>query len=327
MNDIYLDFQHSIRYIKANLNKDISDLPNGLQNVAEYYFTKRLSLLSGPVAVDRRFGAPIPYLAYWFSDAFAYRDQHIIDDFGLALVYASIVNCARDDLVDNDLRFGNDSIIAFANTFHGKYYEIFKGVFPKTSQIWYILAECADDWAKCESWNYTFKHNFEDNPLANHFLNKSSKYLVSITLPTIAATAIASGNEKEISKITQFLQNYWMGWKILDDLRDWKEDLYKKNYNHSSFLYTAIHRTSQLAIGADENSIFSLLMNESFVRKIYESVNDFYIEARSFLVHLESNYLMEFIDRQLEYNRHQMDYYNELASGLYNTIMNLRPRQ
>ncbi len=324
MNDIYLDFQPSIRNIKVNLIKDISSLPKGLRNVAEYYFTKRLPLLSGPVTVDRRFGAPIPYLAYWFSETFGYREQKTIDNFGLALIYASIVNCARDDLIDNDLQFGNDSIIAFANTFYEKYFKIFETTFPKISHIWYILVKCGDDWAKCESWNYTFEHDLEENPLDAHFLNQSSRYLVSITLPTLAAIAIISDNEKEISKIIQFLNNYWMGWKILDDLKDWKEDLYKKNYNHSSFLYAAIHRINHSGMCVDENSICSLLMEESFVKEIYESVNYFYCEAKSSLVSFESSYLREFIDRQLEYNRDQLEYYSELASGLYKMIMNLR---
>lgn len=325
MKDIYADFQDSVEYIVTQAKKDKAEMSSNYRDISEYYFNTRLPLLNGSAVVDRRIGAPIPYLAYWFSDAFGIKDNKIIDDLGLTLNYISIVNCARDDLVDGDLHFNNDEIVSFSNIFYGKYYDIFKGLFPKTSPIWYIIAESLNDWAKCENWNYSYIHNVKDNPLAAAFMERSSMYLVSITFPTIAASAILSGHEDELANIFKFLQNYWMGWKIIDDLKDWKDDLYKKNYNQSSILYHGIKRSSHLDSNFDENLVCSLLMDEGFVNEIYDSIAKYYIEAKSHISHLKSNYLTEFIDRQLDYNKSQINYYSELSSGLYKAILNLHP--
>ncbi len=325
MNDIYGDFHKYNEHIVTRAKKDKAEMSADFQDISEYYFNSRLPLLNGSVVVDRRYGAPIPYLEYWFSDAFEYKDEHVIDDFGMALVYISIVNCARDDLIDNDLKFNNDTIVSFSNVFYGKYYNIFERLFPPTSPMWYIIARSLDDWAKCENWNYTYNHNMKDDPFAKPFLENSSRYLVSITLPSIAASAILSDHEHEISNIFKFLQNYWMGWKILDDLKDWKDDLYKKNYNQSSVLYHTLKRTNQQGINLDENSICSFLMDEGFVNEIYDSISGYYIEAKNSISHLKSTYLTEFIDRQLDYNRSQINYYRELSSGLYKAILDLHP--
>jgi hypothetical protein len=114
-----------------------------------------------------------------------------------------------------------------------------------------------------------------------------------------------------------------MGWKIIDDLKDWKDDLYKKNYNQSSFLYHALKRANQSGTSLDENSIYSFLMDEGFVNEIYDSIAGYYIKAKDSILHLKSNYLTEFIDSQLDYNRSQIEYYRELSAGFYKEILDL----
>lgn len=325
MKDIYSDFRDSVEYIVNQSKKDKTEILFNYRDISEYYFNTRLPLLNGSVVVDRRIGAPIPYLAYWFSDAFGFKDRKIIDDFGLTLNYISIVNCARDDLVDGDLHFNNDEIVSFSNIFYVKYYNIFKQVFPTTSPIWYIIAESMNYWAKCENWNYIYNHKVKDDSFAKPFLENSSKYLVAITFPTIAASAILSGQKDELASTLKFLQNYWMGWKIIDDLKDWKDDLYKSNYNQSSVLYYAIKRTNHLGIALDENSVCSLLMDERFVDEIYNSIAGYYNEAKNSISHLKSKYLTEFIDGQLDYNKSQIKYYNDMSSELYKTLLDLTP--
>ncbi len=299
-HEIYSNFQELNRWIKNIHHLEIEHFPDPIKPLAEYYVTKRLNILNPPARVDGRKGMPIPYLAYWVSDIFGLKDENIIRELGLSLTYISLVVSVRDDLLDNKM-WSEHAHICMANVYYDKYYNTLKRIVDSTSPFWSLLSDCLNEWGKYESWSFLFKHDNQMDPFSDRFLVESSRYLVAITLPTLAAIAFITGKEAKIPKIQKFLRNYWMGWKIMDDFRDWKKDLNTPNYNHSSVLFYALKKVKSLGGELNERSIISIFMNPEFINDIYNSIKEFYLIARQEVVDLEPSYLTRFIDTQLSF--------------------------
>jgi len=300
-HEIYSNFQELNRRIKETHHIESKQLPDKIKHMAEYYATKRLSILNNSTKVDSRNGMPIPYLAYWLSDICGLRDKDTITNLGLSLTYISLVVSVRDDLFDSKI-WSEQAHVCLANLYYDKYYSILKKTIDTSSSFWSLLSDCSNEWGKNESWNFLYKYDNRVNPLSEPFLIESSRYLVSITLPTLAAICFITNNEVYIPKIKKFLQNYWMGWKIMDDLRDWKKDLHILNYNNSSVLLYALRKFDYLGFKINEKSMLSIFMNSEFVEDIYKSLKKFYLVASQEILDLEPSYLKKFIDTQLSFH-------------------------
>ena len=101
-------------------------------------------------------------------------------------------------------------------------------------------------------------------------------YLVAITLPSIAAIAILSKQHSRIANIRNFLKNYCMGWKIADDLRDWRRDLNMPNYNDSTVICNAINFLKSDK-KLDSKLMESIFLNKVFIVSIYKTLLQQYL--------------------------------------------------
>ncbi|MDQ3902814.1 MAG: hypothetical protein M3247_04045 [Thermoproteota archaeon] len=291
---------------------ELTTLPESISSLARYYLTKRLFvLIKKPLAIDRRFGRPIPYLAYWFAMCFGLDDQKIISQLGLTLSYISLAVSARDDLIDgrillNHKRISEHAHVCLANIYYDKYFWIFTNLIPRGSEFWYLLSRCLNNWSNHESWGFLFSAENKTNSLSEKFLSHSSSYLVAITLPTIAAAAFLTGNQDKIPQITKFLRHYWMGWKIVDDIRDWQKDLDVPNFNHSSVLY---YIKSKLDKGSTLNaeSVTSMFLDELFIKNVYGAILRWYKAAKRDITCFDSPNLTEFMDSQIEFHTRERD--------------------
>lgn len=93
-----------------------------------------------------------------------------------------------------------------------------------------------------------------------------------------------------------------MGWKIMDDFRDWNKDLSTRNYNNSSVLFYALKKLKSLGCELNENSAVSIFMNSEFIEDIYGAVKKFYLISRQEIADLKTSYLTRFIHTQLSFH-------------------------
>lgn len=312
---IYANYEGIQRWIADRHRQELAFFPPSISPLAVHYLTKRLFILTEkPVKIDPRFGRPIPYLAFWFADAFGLDDIEVVKNLGLSLSYISLSVSIRDDLLDgrtnlNGIRPSEHACVCLANTYYDKYFQIFKDMSHLEPKFWYILADCLNKWSRHESWGFLFSDNERAfNPLSKEFLTESSSYLVAITLPTMAAIALLTGNEKKIALMTRFLKHYWMGWKIVDDIRDWQKDLSVPNFNRSSVLYYAIMAAGDRQRKLDIDSVTNMFLDEDFVRHIYGTLLKYYRTARQEALSFNSSCLIEFMDTQIDFHKDQMDY-------------------
>jgi hypothetical protein len=305
---IYFDFEKEVSWIKRVQSQEYATFPGTLSKLADYYLRKRLDILGEKsLVVDRRLGRPFPYMAFWFADSFGLANSEDIRKLALSLVYISICVSARDDLVDAKLKLNGrkaatHALICLTDLYYNKYFQIFKALLPPSSRFWYIMSNCFNDWESYEAWSFLFNSLNDFDPLSQHFLKKSSQYLLAITLPTIAATAFLTNNESKIPQITRFLRYYWMGWKMVDDIKDWKRDINTPKFSHSSVIHHAIKKYG-MRNKLTERNMQSMFLSKNYVNEIYSSLLGWYKKAQHNLSSFDSKYLEEFMNSQIQLHR------------------------
>lgn len=303
---IYADFETYDINFKNFFENEIKSLPNELLPLAGYYLKERLYIINEKdVKFDILIGRPVPYLAYWLSDAFELIERKTIDLLALSLIYASILVSLRDDLSDGRIcrdnkDFDENHYVALISFYYSKYINTFKQILPADSNIWHILTEAQLRWSNYEMWAFSFRRSEGFSPLSADFLGKTSSYLVAITFPTLAAICILTDRKSKLNKIEKFLEYYCMGWKIADDLKDWKKDLTVSHFNHSVIIYEVLN-TKSGDNTINQKTIESMFLHKPFIDSIYDKIVECYTYSKNQIIDLKSRYLEEFIDSQIRY--------------------------
>jgi hypothetical protein len=311
-DQIYSDFRNEVKQLQRRHNSELVSFPKQIGAIAHYYLSKRLLILNDKdIEFDARLGRPVPYLAFWFADAFGLKDKQTIRQLAASLMYISLWVSIRDDLQDGRRAINGKipseyAYFCLASIYYSKYINIFRDMFPSRSRFWYILANCLDQWCKYDCWSFLFAYNSNTNPLSEKFLSKASSYLPAIMLPTLAAIALTTRNHTKIPLVAEFLKHYWMGWKIVDDIRDWQKDLKVQKYNHSSVLYYSFKKAAKQP-RLDSEDVISTFSDENSVKKIYNAILKFYKAARHDAQKLGSVYLSKFMDTQIEFHADERD--------------------
>ncbi|GEM_PF-2122491 len=319
---VYDDFSSNARYIRSKLKEQLATSSNDLRPLMEYYLSDRLQIFSTKNDhFDPQYGIPVPYLVYWFAEAFQYYDVSIVDQLALSLMYATAFCCIRDDLVDGrptighiNSNYSDHAYVALANLFMSKFLKIFRSMFPKKSVFWYYLVNSLDYWWNHEYWSRMFllagNKNYPSGYfMSRGFLSQASGYMVGMALPPLSALAIkAKQKNGEFKHIKNFLVNYAMGYKIVDDLRDWKQDL-KEDCPQSTVINHAPAFISVLGNKMTEREINAAFYNQEFTKSVYRTILKFYSRAMKEIMRYPSAlYLKQYMGDQIEYFNREEQY-------------------
>jgi hypothetical protein len=319
---IYSEFSDVLLWIRDKHRQELSEFPKSLRTLAEYYLKTRLAILNDdPITIDPRFGRPFPYLVFWFANSFGFKKPEVINELALSLSYISLTVSLRDDLHDEKVSDLHNHV-CLANLYFEKYYNIFKNFINGKSKFWYVYSSCLNEWAKYEIWNILFNYENYINPLSETFLKESSRYLVAITLPSLAALAVLTRNEGKIGYILDYLRHYWMGWKIVDDLRDWEIDLHKAKLNHSCVLYYALKKAKR-RYELEKEYVISILLSTDSIDAIYNAIQGFYIAAKHDISVFNSGSLDKFMDTQISFYDDEKRNVLQSRSNSYNRLFRL----
>ncbi|MDQ3903629.1 MAG: hypothetical protein M3247_08325 [Thermoproteota archaeon] len=331
-NAVYDDFSSNATLIRNAFKKDLEGVEKDLYDLMNYYLTDRLYIFpKEQFTTDAQYGIPVPYLVYWFANAFHYGNNSVTNQLALTLMYAATFYCIRDDLIDGFIRTTatvnrEHAHIALSNFFLSRYLHIFKRMFPQKSHFWYYLSMSLNEWWQHEYWSFSSDsvkgQNLNRYFLSKSFLMNSCKYMIGLSFPSIWALAIKANRQKEFDSIKNFLRYYYLGNRIVDDLRDLEEDLTVKNYNYSSVInYAATFFPSQSRIGQRE--IKYVFMNEKFTSSVYGSILKYYSKARQCIEHYKSRYLIQFMNDQIEYFTKRRNYYTNQHKDFVSSVLNV----
>ena len=321
INNIYSIFSEEIKEIKETVIADTKKLPKSLYPLVEYYLTKRLLITHGNSSqqiYDPHIGRPVPYAVYWFSDALGLKDQKIINKLALAMVYSSIATTIRDDIVDGETNSCADCFRLY-KVFNCLYLGIFINLFKKKSQFWYILAESDREHDEYERWVMTQNGPPEIDPYSDPYLLESSRYFTAVVFPSLAATALLSGNPTKVDRIRRFLLNYGCGWRIFDDLDDWMIDVAKNNYNNSTLLHS-IQREYGKSLKLTPNEVWCMFLDKRFIEKTTNTMLKYFHAARREILPLKNGYLTKFIDDQINVQYKLEQFFSIRSTKFYEDI-------
>jgi hypothetical protein len=238
-------------------------------------------------------------LAFWFARAFGLKDAQVRRLLGLSLVYVCLSASPRDDLLDGS-GFAPHQQTYLARWFWEKYFLVLKKLFPTDSPIWYVLSRSTADWGSGERWALCQNRHETANPLSANFLRNASTYLVALIFPTLAGVAFLSNQPNKVSTIRRFVCYYCMGWRILDDFRDWQDDRLEANIDGSSILsFLRVQAGIPSSMPLTRELAVSLLSDQAVVGQIYSAMAGFFLAARREAESIPAAYVTRLIDQQL----------------------------
>ena len=300
-SSLYTDFNQDVRWIKQSVRADLETLPPSMRGVAHFYLTERIRVLNTcehTCATHPLSPRPIPYLAFWFADAFGLKDRRARRSLGLCLVYACLSSTPRDDLLDGS-RFAPRQQTYLSHWFWRRYISALQTLFGADSSVWRLLSKTTADWEHCERWVLSQRRHKVADPLSAAFLRNSSAYLAALIFPTLAGVALLGNRPKNVSAIRRFVYYYCMGWRILDDWRDWREDLEAKSDSNSVLVFLTTRAGISKRVPLTKQWVVSALSDQTVVRRIYSAMARFCLAARSEAASLHAVYVTRFIDEQL----------------------------
>ena len=299
---LYTDFASDVRWIQQRIRAEYETLPPAVQGVARYYLTQRIKVLhdrDSLCSTHHLSPRPIPYLAFWFARAFGLEDAQVRRLLGLSLVYVCLSVSPRDDLLDRSA-FAPHQQTYLARWFWEKYFLVLRKLFSAESPIWYVLSSSTADWGRGERWALYQNRHETANPLSANFLRNASRYLAALIFPTLAGVAFLGNRPKKVSALRRFAYYYCMGWRILDDLRDWQDDSLAANIDGSSVLsFLRIRAGIPRSAPLTRELAVSLFSDEAVFGQIYSAMTRFYLAARREAEGLRAGYVTRFIDEQL----------------------------
>jgi hypothetical protein len=300
-SNIYSDFNSDVRWIKQTVRADLETLRPAMQGVAHYYLTNRIKVLDTTdhvCATHHLSPRPIPYLAFWYSHAFGLDDPQVRRLLGLCLVYACLSSTPRDDLLDGS-GFAPRQQTYLSGWFWQKYVSALETLFDDQSLIWLLLAKSKDDWERCDRWVLSQQRHQAADPLSVGFLRNSSAYLAALIFPTLAGVALLSNRARKIAAIKRFTCHYCMGWRILDDWRDWRDDLEANIQTNSVLAFLRLRSGIPKRVPLTKQFVVSILSNQDVVNRIYSAMIGFCRAAWREAAGLQAVYVTRFIDEQL----------------------------
>jgi hypothetical protein len=138
-------------------------------------------------------------------------------------------------------------------------------------------------------------------------------------MPTLVASAYLTDNEGEITKLESYVKHFSMGWRIYDDLKDWKRDLKVIDLNRSSTLiYAKNNLKSNLEL--NEEMVSRMFLSTDFVNKAYDTMLGFFELAKKDVSSLDSRYISRFLDEQKIFHSRRRDAILESCADFYDRL-------
>ena len=311
------------------IREETLTFPNSLRPLAEHYISKRLIIFDKDrsIRLDPKWGIPtrnpLPYLVFWFADAFGLEDREVTRRLALGLVYSSLAFAVLDDVIDQESQSTSRNV-TLANMYLHRYLATFDDLFDPDSEFWHYLANSIKELMRYLYQDFTFKHEpsidrSSFDPFSEPFLMESCRSYSVLVMTTLAALAYATNNETKIPLVNKFWNYYAMGHRIYDDLNDLQRDLRMDDFNNSSVLLYALQNIDKKS-ELNEELVWSMLLSSDFVERIYGAMLGFFKAAREDVSAFNCSYLTRFMDELISSHTRKRDSLLQTGSDFYKEL-------
>jgi hypothetical protein len=320
-NWIYSEFDPEILWIRNAVSEDALKLPSPYERFLDYYLNDRLKILTNPLPREAKLGRIFPYAVFWLAIALPNKDIGNVRKLALSGVYDCLSVTIEDDLIDCHLEAGRERLTALGDNYAKARNKLRRELFGPNSRFWDILSDCNTEHALYKKWNSSY--NEWADPLSDTYLRNSSRYVVSVLLPSLGGVATLAKSEDKIDGISQFLETFSMAWRIVDDIWDWQEDLQVRNLNNSTILH--LIKSELKAEKISEEDVLAAFLDDKLVQTIYQRVVELLKSAKESSHEIICPYLEQFMENQIDYYASQCDSLLGLNKSFQKDLTSLMP--
>lgn len=160
-------------------------------------------------------------LPFWFQEHY-HLDPKVCRQMSKGNIFLMLYFFIQDDLMDTPTMSAT-STLPLANLFYIEFLNIYRSYFPGKAPFWEYYNRYISEWAEsvCNEKNEDYFQN-EQVKVAH----KASPLKLSST-----AALLLSGDGSMIPQSEEMLEYVLLTLQMLDDYKDWEEDLEEGNYN------------------------------------------------------------------------------------------------
>jgi len=278
----FSDFQEDNDWVGAKCQGFVENLPPPLSNLGREYFRRQ------PWPPHPSFVTAVPF---WVGDVYHLpRDvcRSVVLPACLAWVCVRLQDQMMDESENQWIKLSPLSAILFMEMIRQ-----YRALFPVSSSFWNYLEQYLIEWTQSISWEQTDHwnklHDYSEDDLLL-IARKAAMFKLS-AIPV----ALLAGHQEAVEPLTRFVDYTLVAFDLVDQLRDWREDLQNKHYGY--LLTKAI-------LGARWSD--PTPPSEDFVQRVFlftdvlDSVMSIAVKysrlARDCAVHLKGQYLIDYAD-------------------------------
>lgn len=222
--DLFRDFESETRLIQEKCWNYVSSLPLSLRQAGQFYLEQRRFTASEPPS-----RSIICLLPFWLGEPFNLK-RKICCQVSLASAYALLYFGIQDEVMDLADGEYKGHLLPVGNLFLLQLIRQYRELFPSNSLFWSSFDGYCEEWANSTLW--------ERENHWNQALPYSSSDLIllarkaSLMKICCAAMALLAGQEAAIEQLAAMVDYNQVAFQLIDDLRDWRDDLARENYTY-----------------------------------------------------------------------------------------------
>jgi radical SAM protein with 4Fe4S-binding SPASM domain len=146
----------------------------------------------------------------------------------------------QDGVIDGDTRI-KPNILMLIDTFFFHFVHGYQNIFSSTHPFWIFFESYWQDYLQALAWEWVQHHGCVSPYTLEDFAWLGRKF--SPVKICCTGMAMLANRDDEIPHLEAAIDHCQRGYQILDDLKDWKEDLEKGNYTYPLTLVHLLHAT------------------------------------------------------------------------------------
>lgn len=299
--DLVHDFDIDVDYVMEMCEKRVSSYPFYIRDLGLSYLEK-LHLVKDK---NSRRGGFCYLMPFWLKDSFNI-DSETCRIIALGNIFGLLYFMSQDEVIDNRSSGYEVSLSPLSTMFFLDFTAQYRLIFSSDSLFWSYFEKYIGEWSQSVAWEHK-KHWRHVEVFSEEDFILLSRKAAPFKIP-FAAIGILAGNEQKIQAFSDMMDYDQVVYQIIDDWRDWREDLSKGNFTYflmKAMEYCNIRDSSDLT----ETHVKKAIYIGNITEKVMEIAKKYNRLSRESISKVKINYLEAYL--QLE-----ADLYNKILTDL-----------
>lgn len=286
------DFEQEISQVLRTCEISVAQYPAGLDRLAGDYLEKQ-DMRSN----EKRRNSICYLLPFWFKNKYGI-DADTCMRLAEANAFGLLYFFTQDEVMDAPAGEYKGNLLPLSSLFNLELLSRYRSLFSSVSSFWKYYDKYFGEWAQSVAWERR-EHFGCCTGFSEEDLVMLARKAAPLKIPC-AAICLLSGKESDIPAWERLIDCYHTVIQLVDDWRDWKEDL--KTGNCSYFLSKAAEANELADFGAiKEAVVHKTILTTEIPEELFAKAIAYCNMAVEICNKLELPYLYSFLRLQEEY--------------------------